>query len=287
MEQVAISLAISLGLSAEAAKTLAELGPWGLLALALATAWKLGILQKVFSFYKAFSILPNLLEAVNKIHQALVENGARLDEQRAERQDWKAEVRSNCKTTAEAISSVKLSVNSLLSQNTGIVDERRASVNFHSQIDKLHKACLVHYHMRKEANHILDHSEIVANRYITHAESMAGKCIKALTWDELGGTLPLAMFWGQGGAEGYFRHIATDLYYLHLLQAQGDREALAVTTEDIQSAMDRCLSKLLGAFAKWLEDSTLTYASAYALSGHIHLNIYPPQKSPNNEIEKL
>jgi hypothetical protein len=147
---------------------------------------------------------------------------------------------------------MKKMIEELIDDNNGNLDSNLALSTFTTFQNSIHMRLYIFFWRRVEANHILNNSEIVRGRYSAKVDELKGKTMTQMGKYHFKGQ-PLSMFWGQGGADSFFNHISAELYSLQYLRASGDEFAMSITNEDLESAFDRILSRLMGAFKIYLD----------------------------------
>lgn len=170
-------------------------------------------------------------------------------------------------------------VGELVDDSVGKMDERLALSTFSTFQNSIHLRLFVFFWRRVDANHVISSPDLVWGRYQQKLDELKSKAETQMAkyyYKEHA----LDMFWGKGGTDSFFRHIGAELYNIQLLRAEGDAFCKSLTQDDLESAFDRLLSKLMGAFKGWLETGKTYQETKHQYNMHLFHN-----EQVNAEIE--
>ncbi len=169
-------------------------------------------------------------------------------------------------TRAETI---QLMITELGEDSVGSTDIELALSTFAHILDKAHLRAYMHFIHRCNVNHYLGNEALIQGRYANKSSELAGKIQGQLAKYHYQG-VPLSIYFKDGGAESYMRHLNAELCDLQGLKAHKDVLGESITGEDVQSGLDRLLSRQMGMFKEWL-DSSMS-------DSKIYMAIKPPVK---------
>jgi hypothetical protein len=117
-------------------------------------------------------------------------------------------------------------------------------------LQKCHFVWMAYYRVRKEQNHVLDQTDVVAARWeekITEFKKKLPGQFGRYTHKGV----PLDNFWGPSGAEQYCRYLLNDLFGLQYSIAAG-METL-IQEDDLESHFERVISAMIGMLRTYCE----------------------------------
>jgi len=225
------------GLDASTVQSLADKGLWGIIALLMIVVGRFWIIPSITKFLESRTSMGD--KVLNKL-DILIEN---FDESNKEHQ---------------RIKTIEEKVDILLGEHAGTLDARLAMHTFATIINKQHLMALSFFNIRIKANGLHTHRDIIIGRYHRKAEEVANKTICELQ-NYYHQAFPLSHFFTDN-AKSYYSHFFNALFNIQTESIHGTNPDLSL--EDLQAAMDRNVSRLMGAFKKWLTDKNNTYKVA-------------------------
>jgi len=272
MQDFVYSLASAMGVPDAMAKFLSSTGLSGLVLILVWACYKLAW-GPFKEWYKIRSMRTDtVINLLSNIEKTMVAQTATMQENNENEKAERQETTRKIDHVLVRVDKLDEMVKSIMSGSVGTVMEREAVREFMSLVDKAHSQMLVEYVIRCEQDKILLDPALSAKRYRDHAEVVSSKVLHMLSQHLYEGVRPLSAFFCEAGASSYFRHAGNAFYSLQYLKADADTQAVSVTMDDCQRAVDRSLSRLTNLFREWLKDSSRTYTSV-AFKDKAHFDI--------------